>query len=331
MSQTVVNIRPNAKNWLTSARRAIDIETEGLVALRAAIDDGLGAKFVEAIEILRNAGGRVILCGVGKSGHIARKIAATMASTGTTAMFVHGTEASHGDLGMVTSDDVLVMLSNSGETPELKDVLVYSRRFAVPLIAITGKADSALGKAADVVLELPKAKEACPIGLAPTTSTTLQMAIGDALAIALLDDRGFTTSDYQKFHPGGRLGAALTQVHEIMHTGADIPLVTGDAAMSEALLVMTDKNFGCVGIIDGDGRLTGIITDGDLRRHMSPNLLSQTAGEIMTADPMVVTRDELASAALEKVSAKISSLFVVEEAKPVGIVNTHDLLQLGVR
>lgn len=331
MSEARLTIQLDRKDWLASARRAIEIEIEGLVALRAALDDGLGASFSQAIEILRNAGGRVILCGVGKSGHVARKIAATMASTGTPAMFVHATEASHGDLGMITSDDVLVMVSNSGETLELKDVLAYSSRFAVPVIAITGNAASALGKAADVVLELPRAKEACTIGLAPTTSTTLQMALGDALAIALLDDRGFTASDYQRFHPGGRLGAALTLVKDVMHAGRHIPLVTGDVVMSEALLVMTDKNFGCVGIVDDNGCLSGIITDGDLRRHMSPDLLTRTAREIMTPNPKSVAPDELAFAALEKVSAKISSLFVVEDGKPVGIIHVHDLLQLGVK
>jgi arabinose-5-phosphate isomerase len=331
MSETVVKLPRDRQDWIASARRAIEIETKGLVALRHALEDGLGSRFADAVEILRNASGRVICSGVGKSGHVARKIAATMASTGTPAMFVHATEASHGDLGMITSDDVLVMLSNSGETVELKDVLAYSRRFSVPVIAITGKAKSALGKAADVVLELPRAKEACSIGLAPTTSTTLQMALGDALAIALLDDRGFTATDYQKFHPGGRLGAALTMVRDVMHGGDSVPLVTGDVVMSEALLVMTDKSFGCVGIINAKGLLIGIITDGDLRRHMSPDLLKQRAEDIMTPNPVAVGPDELAFAALEKVSTKISSLFVVEDGKPVGIIHVHDLLQLGVK
>ena len=331
MSQAFEQTLTGSESWLASARRVIDTEIKGMSALGEALEDALGPHFCEAVEILRNATGRVILCGVGKSGHVARKIAATLASTGTPAMFVHGTEASHGDLGMITSNDVLMMLSNSGETLELKDVVAYSRRFAVPLIAITGKAESALGKAADVVLELPKAKEACSIGLAPTTSTTLQMALGDALSIALLDDRGFTASDYQRFHPGGRLGAALTLVSDVMHCGDAIPLVTGEVVMSQALLEMTEKNFGCVGIIDGDGHLMGIITDGDLRRHMSPDLLTRTVTDIMTPDPKTVTPDELAFAALEKVSKKISSLFVVEDGKPVGFIRVHDLLQLGVK
>ncbi len=331
MSQALAKPFAETEAWLASAHRVIDTEIKGMSALGEALENALGPQFCEAVAILRNATGRVILCGVGKSGHVARKIAATLASTGTPAMFVHGTEASHGDLGMITSDDVLMMLSNSGETLELKDVVAYSRRFAVPLIAITGQAHSALGKAADVVLELPKAKEACSIGLAPTTSTTLQMALGDALSIALLDDRGFTASDYQRFHPGGRLGAALTLVSDVMHGGDAIPLVTGDVVMSQALLKMTEKNFGCIGIIDADGNLIGIITDGDLRRHMSPDLLSRTAREIMTPDPKSVGPDELAFAALEKVSAKISSLFVVENGKPVGIIHVHDLLQLGVK
>jgi arabinose-5-phosphate isomerase len=331
MSQVLAKTDSSNDDWLASARRVIDIEIQGMTALGLALDGAMGPAFCEAVTVMRNALGRVILCGVGKSGHVARKMAATLASTGTPAMFVHGTEASHGDLGMITSEDVLVMLSNSGETFELKDVVAYSRRFAVPLIAITGKTNSALGKAADVVLELPKAKEACSIGLAPTTSTTLQMALGDALAIALLDDRGFTASDYQKFHPGGRLGAALTLVSDVMHCGDSVPLVTADVIMSEALLVMTEKNFGCVGIVDDGGNLAGIITDGDLRRHMSPDLLTRAAGVIMTPDPQWVAPDELAFAALERVSAKISSLFVVKDGKPVGIIHVHDLLQLGVK
>ncbi len=331
MSQSLKVTADRSVNWIESARNALQIETDGLERLIEALDGELGRSFAGAMDLLRNAAGRVIFCGVGKSGHIARKAAATFASTGTPAMFVHATEASHGDLGMISPDDVLIMLSNSGETVELKDVVAYSRRFAVPLIAITGNSTSALGKAADVVLQLPKAAEACPNGLAPTTSTTMQIALGDALAIALLDDRGFTAAEYHKFHPGGRLGAALAHVREIMHGTDRLPLVEPGTVMSEALLVMTAKKFGCLGVVDPAGNLVGVITDGDLRRHMQPDLLKMTAGEIMTRGPKTVTPDVLASAAMELMnSSEITSLFVVESNKPVGIIHVHDLLHLGV-
>ncbi len=332
MSQVLKVATDRPQGWIISARNALQTETDGLAALARELDGGLGRSFVAAMDLLRNATGRVIFSGIGKSGHIARKAAATFASTGTRAMFVHATEASHGDLGMISPDDVIIMLSNSGENAELKDVVAYSRRFAVPLIAITGNASSALGKAADVVLQLPQVAEACPIGLAPTTSTTMQMALGDALAIALLDDRGFTAAEFQKFHPGGRLGAALAHVRDVMHAADRLPLTGADTVMSEALLVMTAKNFGCVGIVDDTGALTGVITDGDLRRHMHPDLLERIAGEIMTKSPKTVAPDGLASAAMEIMnSSEITSLFVVENQKPVGIVHVHDLLQLGVR
>lgn len=320
------------QGYLESAKRAIAKERHGLDKMLASLDDGLGQSFVAAIELLRKAKGRVILSGVGKSGHIARKIAATLASTGTPASFVHATEASHGDLGMVTPDDVIVVLSNSGETLELKDLLVYSRRFAVPLIAITANGESTLAKAADVVLAVPRAIEACPIGLAPTTSTTMQLALGDALAVALLEDKGFTANDFQRFHPGGRLGAALAYVRDLMHRGDELPLATAHLNMAKALIIMTEKSFGCLGIVDEAGRLIGVITDGDLRRHMSDHLLSQTAGEVMTPNPKSVPPDTLAQAALELLnSAKITSLFVVEDGRPIGIVHVHDLLRVGVR
>lgn len=332
MSEALNVIADRSQSWISSARNAIKTEASGLDGLIDALDGELGNALVAAMEVLRTASGRVILSGVGKSGHVARKIAATFASTGTMAMFVHATEASHGDLGMISPDDVLIMLSNSGETVELKDVLAYSRRFAVPLIAITGRADSALGKAADVVLELPQAAEACSIGLAPTTSTTMQMALGDALAVALLDDRGFTAAEFQKFHPGGRLGAALTHVGDIMHAVDRLPLVEPEMVMAQAILIMTAKSFGCLGVVDKSGVLIGVITDGDLRRHMQSDLLDKTAGEIMTAGPKTIAPDTLASTAMEIVTgAKITSLFVVDDQKPVGIVHVHDLLQLGVQ
>jgi len=321
-----------AQGFLASAKRTLVKEREGLDTMLAALDDGLGQSFVAAMEILRKATGRVILSGVGKSGHIARKIAATLASTGTPAMFVHATEASHGDLGTITPNDVIIVLSNSGETVELKDIIAYSRRFAVPLIAITADNTSTVARTADVALSIPKAPEACPIGLAPTTSTTMQLALGDALAISLLEDKGFTASDFQRFHPGGRLGAALAHVRDFMHAGDKLPLAPAAMEMSRALIIMTEKSFGCLGVVDEAGRLAGIITDGDLRRKMGDGLLAQTTGEVMTRDPKVVAPDTLAQSALEMInSAKITSLFVVEAGLPVGIVHVHDLLRLGVR
>ena len=332
MSNVVEVTEDRSQNWLASARRSLDTEANGLAALIEALDGELGESFSAAIDLLRHASGNVIFSGIGKSGHIARKAAATFASTGTRAMFVHAAEASHGDLGMVSPEDVIIMLSNSGENAELKDIVAYSRRFAVPLIAMTGNAGSALGKAADVVLKLPRAAEACPNGLAPTTSTTMQIALGDALAIALLDDRGFTAAEFQKFHPGGRLGAALAHVRDVMHGSDRLPLAAKDTVMSDALLTMTAKSLGCLGVIDDDGRLAGVITDGDLRRHMQPDLLKRTAGEIMTNDPKTVTPDTLASAAMETLnSMNITILFVVENQRPVGVIHVHDLLQLGVR
>lgn len=332
MSNVAEITEDRSGNWLASARRALSTEANGLASLIDALDGELGENFAAAMELLRNATGNIIFSGIGKSGHIARKAAATFASTGTRAMFVHAAEASHGDLGMISGDDVIIMLSNSGENAELKDIVGYSRRFAVPLIAMTGNPNSALGKAADVVLNLPRAAEACPNGLAPTTSTTMQIALGDALAIALLDDRGFTAAEFQKFHPGGRLGAALAHVRDIMHGGDRLPLAATDVVMSEALLTMTAKSLGCLGVVDSAGNLAGIITDGDLRRHMKPDLLERSAGEIMTTDPKTVTPDLLASSAMEIMnSLAITILFVVEDGKPVGVIHVHDLLQLGVR
>jgi arabinose-5-phosphate isomerase len=317
---------------LESARRTLGIERAGLDRLIAALDGELGRGFAAAVEAVARARGRIILSGIGKSGHIARKVAATFASTGTPAMFVHATEASHGDLGMITPDDVIIVVSNSGETAELKDLLVYSRRFAVTLIAVTAGAKSTLARSADIVLLLPRADEACPIGLAPTTSTTLQLAIGDALAVALLEAKGFTAGDFQRYHPGGRLGALLTRVADVMHAGDELPLAPPDLMMAQALITMTAKRFGCLGIVDGDGLLVGIITDGDLRRHMGSDLLGQPARDVMTVDPKVVSPDTLASSALELLNAKkITSLFVTEAGRPVGIVHIHDLLRVGVR
>jgi arabinose-5-phosphate isomerase len=314
-----------------SALRTLDLEGEGLQALRAALDGPVRDPFRAAVAALAAARGRVIVTGIGKSGHIGQKLAATFASTGTPAFFVHPSEASHGDLGMITREDVIVAISWSGESVELGNMLTYSRRFKVPLIAITSRAESTLAKQSDVVLELPRAKEACPHGLAPTTSTTMQLAAGDCLAIALLEAKGFTARDFSVFHPGGSLGANLKFVADIMHTGDKLPLVGADKVMSEAIVIMTQKSFGCLGVIDGKGRLVGMITDGDLRRHMGPELIKARVGDIMTRKPNTLAPDMLASAALERINAlKRTQMFVVERGKPVGVVHVHDLLRAGV-
>ena len=320
--------RPDAA---LSAARTLDLEREGLQALRANLDQDLKQPFRTAVAILAAARGRVIVTGIGKSGHVGQKIAATFASTGTPAFFVHAGEASHGDLGMITRDDAIVAISWSGESVELGNILTYSRRFKVPLIAITSRTDSALGKQSDVVLELPRAKEACPHGLAPTTSTTMQLAIGDCLAIALLEAKGFTAHDFRVFHPGGSLGANLKFVTDMMHSGDRLPLVPEGKVMSEALVIMTQKTLGCLGVIDAKGRLVGMITDGDLRRHMGPDLLKARVQDIMTRKPNTLAPDMLASAALERInSLKRTQMFVVERGKPVGVVHVHDLLRAGV-
>jgi arabinose-5-phosphate isomerase len=318
-------------SYIASALRTLDAEREGVATLAAAMCDALGASFVAAVEKIRGARGRVIVTGMGKSGHIARKIAATLASTGTPAFFVHAAEASHGDLGMIATDDVMLALSWSGETEELKDLINYSRRFRIGLIAVTVNAESTLGKAADVVLALPAAREACPHNLAPTTSSLMQLALGDALAIALLESRGFTAIDFGVFHPRGMLGAALKFVRDIMHTGEAVPLIRRGAPMSEAIVEMTAKGFGCVAVADSNGKLAGIITDGDLRRHMRADLLQQTVDTVMTPSPITVRPDQLAGEALLVLnSLKKQALIVVESDAPVGIVNFHDLLRAGV-
>jgi arabinose-5-phosphate isomerase len=316
---------------IASAVRTLEAEAGGVTALAAAIHDGLGQSFVAAVDMIRGARGRLIVTGMGKSGHVGRKIAATFASTGTPAFFVHPSEASHGDLGMITEHDVIMALSWSGETVELTDLTNYSRRFRIGLIAVTSHAESTLALAADVVLKLPRAREACPHNLAPTTSTLMQQALGDALAIALLESRGFTALKFAELHPGGKLGAMLKFVRDLMHGGDALPLVATGARMSEALVEMTAKSFGCVIITGKDGRLTGIITDGDLRRHMSANLLDMTVEQIMTRGPTTVGPDQLASEALEVLnSSKKTQLIVVDAGKPVGIIHVHDLLRAGV-
>jgi arabinose-5-phosphate isomerase len=292
--------------------------------------DTLGPAFSRAVELLDRNGGRIVCMGVGKSGHVARKIAATLASTGSPAMFVHPAEASHGDLGMINGQDMILMLSKSGEVRELGDTLAYAKRFAIPVVAITGAADSPLGRGADVVLLLADSAEATGEVNAPTTSTTLQMALGDALAAALVERRGFTARDFRVFHPGGKIGAMLRTAGDLMHVGKELPLVAPDAAMPEALLVMTEKRFGCVGVRDGDGRLEGLITDGDIRRHMD-GLMGHTAGEVMTPAPKTIAPGALAAEALKLMNdSQITVLFVVEDARPVGILHIHDLLRAGV-
>jgi arabinose-5-phosphate isomerase len=294
------------------------------------LSDTLDETFVRAVETLFDAKGRVVCTGIGKSGHVARKIAATMASTGAPAMFVHAAEASHGDLGMIGQDDVVLALSKSGEARELSDTLAYAKRFSIPIIAITAVADSQLGRAADVLLQLPDAPEATAEVNAPTTSTTLQMALGDALAVALLERRGFTASDFRVFHPGGKLGSMLRTVRDLMHGDDELPLTPAAATMRSALLVMSEKRFGAVGVLDDAGQLIGLITDGDLRRHMD-GLLDHRADEVMTRAPLTIGPNALAAEALKIMNERrITVLFVVDGQRPVGILHVHDLLRAGI-
>ena len=317
-----------------SALRTLELERAGLAAIAAALAQpgGLARSLDAAIALIAAATGRVIVTGMGKSGHVARKVAATFASTGTPASFVHPAEASHGDLGMIQSGDVILALSWSGETPELADIITYSRRFRIGLVALTANAGSALAREADVALVLPKAEEACPNGLAPTTSTTMQLALGDALAVALLEARGFTAHDFRTFHPGGKLGARLLLVRDVMHAGARMPLTRRGATMAEAVVEMSSKGFGCTGIVDAQGVLAGIVTDGDLRRRMRADLMTVAVEDVMTAAPRTITGEELAVEALDLLNArKITALFVVDAAgRPRGIVHFHDLLRIGV-
>ncbi|TBW40751.1 KpsF/GutQ family sugar-phosphate isomerase [Siculibacillus lacustris] len=316
---------------LSSVRRAIDTETEGMRALAAALDGALGAAVTAAVETMAAARARVIVTGMGKSGHVCRKIAATLASTGTPAYFVHPAEAGHGDLGMITPDDVILAASWSGESTELAAIIAFAGRFRVPLLAITSNAASALGRAADVVMELPRVEEACPHGLAPTTSTLLQLALGDAIAIALLEGRGFTAQDFRIFHPGGKLGASLRMVRDVMHVGDSLPLVASGTSMKEAIVAMSRKGFGCVGVIDDTGLLIGIVTDGDLRRHLSDGLLALTVDAVMTRNPKTTRPEILLGRVIETLNvASITALFVLDAGRPVGIVHVHDLLRVGV-
>jgi len=319
-----------ADQLIRSGQQALEAEKAGLEALIAAMSGELGASFAAAAQLIARSSGRVIVSGMGKSGHIGRMFAETLASTGTPAYFVHPAEASHGDLGMVQPDDVILALSWSGETTELSDIVAYAKRFRVTLIGVSSNPDSALGREADILIALPKAKEACPNGIAPTTSTTMQVALGDALAIALLEARGFSSHDFRTYHPGGKLGAQLKQLSTIMSTGDLLPLVAQGSRMGEALVTMSAKGFGCVLVVDARGLLSGIITDGDLRRHMSADLLGQTVDQVMTANPASVPPETLVAEALEIVETrKIGALIVTEDRRPVGLVHVLDLLRIG--
>ena len=318
---------PETKSFdaVAVGRRVLATEASALNAMA----DQLDGPFAEVVALVAGLEGRLVLTGVGKSGHVARKIAATLASTGTPSLYVHATEASHGDLGMIGAGDAVLALSKTGETRELADIIAYAKRFAIPLIGLTADPASALGRAADHLLLIPDAPEAADALNAPTTSTTLQMALGDALAVALLEKRGFTPHDFKVFHPGGKLGAALRTVRELMHTADEVPLVGTETPMSDALLMMTRGRFGAAGVVDGDGKLIGVITDGDLRRKID-GLMDHTAGEVMSREPKTVSPDALAGEALHIMEGRITVLFVVEDARPVGVLHIHDLLRGGV-
>jgi arabinose-5-phosphate isomerase len=321
---------PDPSASIASALRTVATEQAGIAALAAALDDGLSAAFARAVELMSAIRGRVIVSGVGKSGHIGAKIAATLASTGTPAFFVHPAEANHGDLGMIAKDDAVVAMSWSGESAELKSIIAYSKRFSIPLIAVTSGEASTLAREADIVLLLPRVPEACPHGLAPTTSALLQLVVGDALAIALLEARGFTPDEFRGFHPGGKLGATLTHLSEIMRTGDDLPLVRLGTKMPEAVMTLSNKKVGCIIIIDDAGGLAGIITDGDVARNLHRNLKDVAVEEVMTRTPKTVEPDMSAGAAIAYLNEnKIGALVVVAENRPIGVVHFHDLLRIG--
>ena len=314
---------------VASAKRTIDKEVEALRMMENSFDESL----TKALDLMQSCKGRVIVTGMGKSGHIARKIAATLASTGTPSFFVHPSEASHGDLGMLTTDDVVIAISNGGESKELADILLYCKRFNIPLVAITKNPDSTLGKNSNLILKLPNDGEACPLGLAPTSSTTATLVMGDVLAIDLMERKGFSATDYKQRHPGGKLGAILSKVSDLMHTGSEMPLISEDAIMQDALMEMTAKMLGCVGIVDNEGNLVGIITDGDLRRWMSPGLILEKVSTVMTKNPKTIGPDALAVEALKTMNTTgkgITNLFVLDGKKPIGLIHIHDCLRAGV-
>ena len=312
---------------LKLAKQVLEIENDGLAALA----DSLGTEFIKALDILQNIEGRVVVTGMGKSGHIGRKVASTLASTGVPSFFVHPGEASHGDLGMIDKSDAVIAISNSGETPEMSDLIAFTRRFKVPLIAITSNDTGTISEQADLTLLLPQVKEACPMGLAPTTSTTMALALGDTIAVALMNRLGFTLDDFKLRHPGGQLGKRLLKVSDIMHTGEAIPLTSGKNLMSEVIPEMTAKSFGCIAIVDSSKIIRGIITDGDLRRHMADKLLNHHAENVMTPNPKTIRPTALASeAVLIMNEAEITNLFVAEDEMVVGIIHIHDCLRAGV-
>ncbi len=313
-------------------QRTLDLEVAGLVALRTALDGALGQAVLSVVDLVFHQSGRLIVTGMGKSGHVGRKIAATLSSTGTPSLFLHPAEASHGDLGMIGAEDVVLALSWSGEAPELADIIAYCKRFGRPLIAITALADSALGKAADFPLVLPLMAEACPNGLAPTTSTTMQMAMGDALAMCLLEARGFSAEDFRAVHPGGKLGAQLKRARDLMHGPKELPLVPASASIQQALIVMTSRRFGVAGVLDEAGALVGIMTDGDLRRALqAAQPLDGPVSAVMTKSPRTAPAEMMAADLLRLMNTRsITSLFVVEQQRPIGIIHIHDLLRVGV-
>jgi len=318
---------PQPRRAVEAGRSVLATEIKGLQALSETLD---GA-FNQVVALILSLRGRLIVTGMGKSGHIARKIAATFASTGTLAYFVHPGEASHGDLGMISKEDAVLALSNSGETSELNDILHYCRRNGIPLVAMTSRLGSALAETADLVLLLPNVREACAIGMAPTTSTTMMIALGDALAVAVMEQKGFTTEHFHNFHPGGRLGQTLLRVSKIMHAGASLPIVRADQPMAEVILEITAKSFGCAAVVDDTGRLIGAVTDGDLRRHMHDLLLRLSAADVMTGQPKAITGELLVGEAVALMNQhKITSLFVCEDGRPVGLVHIHDCLRAGV-
>lgn len=309
------------------AIRTVNMEIDTLEKLR----DNLEESLTIALDAMQNAKGRIIITGMGKSGHIGKKIAASLASTGTPSFFVHPAEASHGDLGMITEDDVVIAISNSGESKELVDILNYCKRFGIKLIAITKNPESSLGKAGDIVLTLPNNGEACPLGLAPTSSTTATLVLGDILTTCMIERKGFTKEDFNNRHPGGKLGSILQKVSDLMHTGDEMPILSEKSGMRDALLEMTTKRLGCVGFVNESGDLTGMLTDGDLRRCLTPQVLDKCAGELMTRNPKTISKDAMASSAMKIMhDMKITNLFVLENNKPIGIIHIHDLLNNGV-
>jgi len=327
ISNDNINISKLSNRDIVSAKHTIDIEIDALRVMESELDSSL----TSALDIMQSAKGRVILTGMGKSGHIAKKIAASLASTGTPSFFVHPAEASHGDLGMITNNDVIIAISNSGESKELIDILNYSKRFGIKLIAITKNPESSLGKAGDVVLKLPSAKEACPLGLAPTSSTTATLVLGDILTVSMIERNGFSKEQFNQRHPGGKLGSILQKVSDLMHKGKEMPILPENIGMQEALLEMTSKRLGCVGFVNSNGELTGILTDGDLRRCLSNDILTKKAIDVMTKNPKVISPDVIATEAVKLMhDKKITNIFAVENGKPVGVIHIHDCLNSGI-